>query len=195
MSSIWNHQGGSCTGLCGDSEIGQDIWKVCNYFCLMERLNWWLGCISLFLCLGYIISTHPSTSPPVLLPCMLFFISLHLTDGIEACSPVWVYWGFPMECFCRILQPWTKSQCFPFANLNNHVVAMAQIAHIKIRYNLHEKLSQKQRNPQKGFHAPNCESFHYPFQVPWIVLSWIHYCRSHMHVTAPPHCQPSHHQE
>jgi hypothetical protein len=84
---------------------------------------------------------------------------LHIADGIEACGPVWAYWAFPMERFCGVLQPWIKSRRFPFANLDNHVVAMAQISHIKIRYNLYEKLSRKPRNldPQKGFCAPNCE--------------------------------------
>lgn len=86
---------------------------------------------------------------------------LHIADGIEASGPVWAYWAFPMERFCGILQPWIKSRRFPFANLDNHVVAMAQISHIKIRYNLHEKLSRKPRNlgQPKGFCAPNCESF------------------------------------
>jgi hypothetical protein len=84
---------------------------------------------------------------------------LHIADGIEACGPVWAYWAFPMERFCGVLQPWIKSRRFPFANLDNHVVAMAQISHIKIRYNLYEKLSRKPRNldPRKGFCAPNCE--------------------------------------
>jgi hypothetical protein len=64
-----------------------------------------------------------------------------------------------MERFCGILQPWIKSRRFPFANLDNHVVAMAQILHIKIRYNLHEKLSRRPRdvNAQKWFSSPNCE--------------------------------------
>ena len=65
-----------------------------------------------------------------------------------------------MERFCGILQPWIKSRRFPFTNLDNHVVAMAQISHIKIRYNLQEKLSRKPRSLQKGFSAPNCESIH-----------------------------------
>ena len=64
-----------------------------------------------------------------------------------------------MERFCGILQPWIKSRRFPFANLDNHVVAMAQISHIKIRYSLHEKLSRKpsSQGSQKGFCATNCE--------------------------------------
>ncbi|PPR00475.1 hypothetical protein CVT26_009682 [Gymnopilus dilepis] len=68
---------------------------------------------------------------------------LHIADSIEECGPVWAYWAFPMERFCGILQPCIKSRRFPFANLDNHVKAVAQLSHIKTRYNLHDKLSTK----------------------------------------------------
>ena len=58
-----------------------------------------------------------------------------------------------MERFCGILQPWIKSRRFPFANLDNHVVAMAQISHIKIRYSLHEKLSRKPSSEANPLHS------------------------------------------
>jgi len=110
-----------------------------------------------------IIRLYYQLSPKRLSTCpVTVHALLHLADGIEACGPVWAYWAFPMERFCGILQPWIKSRRFPFANLDNHVVAMAQISHIKIRYNLHEQLSRKPRNVglQKGFRAPNCKSIH-----------------------------------
>ena len=107
-----------------------------------------------------IIRLYYQLSLQRLLACPVTVYSLlHIADGIEACGPVWTYWAFPMERFCGILQPWIKSRRFPFANLDNHVVAMAQILHIKIRYSLHEKLSWKpsSQGSQKGFCATNCE--------------------------------------
>ena len=107
-----------------------------------------------------IIRLYYQLSLQRLLACPVTVYSLlHIADGIEACGPVWTYWAFPMERFCGILQPWIKSQWFPFTNLDNHVVAMAQISHIKIHYNLHEKLLQKpsSQGPQKGFCTENCE--------------------------------------
>nr|GAT47398.1 predicted protein [Mycena chlorophos] len=59
---------------------------------------------------------------------------LHIADSIEAAGPVWAYWAFPMERFCGRLQPYIKNRRFPFASLDGHVVAFAQLEIIKIRH-------------------------------------------------------------
>ncbi|KAJ7787859.1 hypothetical protein B0H14DRAFT_2399057, partial [Mycena olivaceomarginata] len=65
---------------------------------------------------------------------------LHIADGIEAAGPVWAYWAFPMERFCGRLQPCIKSRRFPFASIDGHVVAMAQLAIIKVKHGLDLRL-------------------------------------------------------
>ncbi|KAJ7055137.1 hypothetical protein C8F01DRAFT_1321841, partial [Mycena amicta] len=59
---------------------------------------------------------------------------LHIADGIESVGPVWTYWAFPMERFCGRLQPYIKNRRFPFASLDGHVVAFAQLEVIKLKY-------------------------------------------------------------
>lgn len=66
---------------------------------------------------------------------------LHIADSIEACGPVWCYWAFPMERYCAALQRGLKSRRYPDESLSNYVVASAQLAQIKVRYNLFEELS------------------------------------------------------
>lgn len=72
---------------------------------------------------------------------------LHIPDGIEQTGPVWVSWAFPTERFCGRLLPVIKSWRHPFANLDNYVVASAQLWQIKLKYNLHEALLL---GPRKG---------------------------------------------
>ncbi|KZP17762.1 hypothetical protein FIBSPDRAFT_746448, partial [Athelia psychrophila] len=57
---------------------------------------------------------------------------LHITDGIDACGPVWAYWAFPMERFCGALQPAIKSRCYPFASLDRYVVTTAQLSQLQM---------------------------------------------------------------
>ncbi|PPQ82425.1 hypothetical protein CVT26_013426 [Gymnopilus dilepis] len=87
---------------------------------------------------------------------------LHVADGIEECGPVWAYWAFPMERFCGVLQPCIKSRRFPFANLDEHVTAVAQLAHIRTRHNLPDKLVISKASMvderRKGFTTPSYPS-------------------------------------
>jgi len=68
---------------------------------------------------------------------------LHIPDAINETSPVWTAWAFPTERFCGRLLPAIKSRRHPFANIDNYVVASAQLSQIKIRHNLREELSLK----------------------------------------------------
>lgn len=84
---------------------------------------------------------------------------LHIADGIEEMGPVWTYWAFPTERYCGRLQPAIKSRRFPYASISAHVVAMAQLAQIKLRYNLEEELSLAPKKMEEGkgqFSHPDC---------------------------------------
>ncbi|KAJ7719554.1 hypothetical protein DFH07DRAFT_869619 [Mycena maculata] len=80
-------------------------------------------------------------SPDRLSACPLTLHALlHIADGIEAAGPVWAYWAFPMECFCGRLQPCIKSRRFPFASIDGHVVATAQLSVVKVKYTVDLRL-------------------------------------------------------
>ncbi|KII93390.1 hypothetical protein PLICRDRAFT_69550, partial [Plicaturopsis crispa FD-325 SS-3] len=59
---------------------------------------------------------------------------LHIADSIEFSGPMWASWAFPMERFCGLLQPAIRSRRFPWASIDEHVVATARLSHIKIKY-------------------------------------------------------------
>lgn len=46
-----------------------------------------------------------------------------------------------MERFCGSLQPAIKSRRYPYASIDNYIVATAQLSQIKLRYNLTQELS------------------------------------------------------
>ncbi|TEB06227.1 hypothetical protein FA13DRAFT_1566913, partial [Coprinellus micaceus] len=52
---------------------------------------------------------------------------LHIADSIEQAGPVWTSWAFPTERSCGRLLPAIRSRRHPFANLDNYVVASAQL--------------------------------------------------------------------
>lgn len=91
---------------------------------------------------------------------------LHIADGIEDAGPVWAYWAFPTERYCGRLQPVIRSRRYPFANIDNYVVAAAQLSQIKIRYNLDEQLSLK---PTKADQVRG--SFSHPACMPLLLLT------------------------
>jgi len=63
---------------------------------------------------------------------------LRITDGIEACGPIWAYWAFPMEHYCSALQPAIKSRRHPYSSIDKHIVAQAQLTQIKLHYDIAE---------------------------------------------------------
>ncbi|KAJ7029445.1 hypothetical protein C8F04DRAFT_962791 [Mycena alexandri] len=82
-------------------------------------------------------------SPDRLSACPLTIHALlHIVDGIVAVGPVWAYWAFPMERFCGRLQPCIKSRRFPFASIDGHVVATAQLAIIKVQHGCDDAIHQ-----------------------------------------------------
>jgi hypothetical protein len=86
---------------------------------------------------------------------------LHIADGIEHTGPVWSYWAFPTERYCGRLQRTIRSRRHPFVNIDNYVVASAQLSQIKIRYGLEEELSLKPTKADQirgSFSHPACKS-------------------------------------
>ncbi|KAJ6592451.1 hypothetical protein B0H19DRAFT_1204792 [Mycena capillaripes] len=97
-------------------------------------------------------------SPSRLSTCPLTIHALlHIADGIEAAGPVWAYWAFPMERFCGRLQPCIKSRRFPFASIDGHVVAMAQLSIVKVQHALDLCLGPPKVELANGaFQHPSC---------------------------------------
>jgi hypothetical protein len=88
---------------------------------------------------------------------------LHVVDGMEAAGPVWTYWAFPTERFCGRLLPEIRSRRHPFSNLDNFIVASANLSQLKIMYNLDEELSlrpKKAKVLRGSFSHPSCMSSH-----------------------------------
>jgi hypothetical protein len=55
-------------------------------------------------------------------------------------GPVWAYWAFPMERYCGDVVRNIRSRRFPYASINSYVTSRAQLTHIFLLYDLHEKL-------------------------------------------------------
>lgn len=112
---------------------------------------------------SFFLRLYYQHSPSRLSACPVTVHSLlHIADGIEACGPVWAYWAFPMERFCGLLLPCIKSRRFPYANIDSHVVATAQISQIKNRYGLQEELSLRPPRAEilrGALSVPACEKF------------------------------------
>jgi len=81
---------------------------------------------------------------------------LHIAPSIRVAGPVWAYWAFPMEHYCRELLPNIKSHRHPYKSLNHYVTTWAHLMQIKLLYNLHNKLSLQ----PPPLHC-------YEFSLPW----------------------------
>lgn len=87
---------------------------------------------------------------------------LHIADGIEDAGPVWTSWAFPTERFCGQLLPAIRSRRHPFSNIDNYIVASAQLSQIKIRFGLEEELALKPKQTdliRGSVSHPSCMSF------------------------------------
>lgn len=64
-----------------------------------------------------------------------------------------------MERYCGSIQPAIRSRRHPYASIDNHVVAAAQLSQIKLKYNLAEKLRLRAAPTQpRGMHSSDaCE--------------------------------------
>ncbi|KAJ6540310.1 hypothetical protein B0H19DRAFT_1036237 [Mycena capillaripes] len=112
-----------------------------KYFILLHRIEF----------ISRICRLYYQYSPDRLSACPLTIHALlHIADGIEAAGPIWAYWAFPMERFCGRLQPCIKSRRFPFASIDGHVVAMAQLAIVKVKYAVDLRLGPPKLEISKG---------------------------------------------
>jgi hypothetical protein len=59
---------------------------------------------------------------------------LHVPDDVIRCGPVWVYWSFSMERYCREITFCAKSKVVPYSTVNKHVQQLAQIGAISCRF-------------------------------------------------------------
>ncbi|KIY61190.1 hypothetical protein CYLTODRAFT_433611 [Cylindrobasidium torrendii FP15055 ss-10] len=91
---------------------------------------------------------------------------LHIADLIKVVGPVWTYWAFPTERYCGRLQPAIRSRRHPFVSIDNYVSQDAQLSHIKMVYNVHDRLTipRRLRNPDvvRGIHDSHPD---YPLYV------------------------------
>ncbi|KAJ2924138.1 hypothetical protein H1R20_g12962, partial [Candolleomyces eurysporus] len=92
---------------------------------------------------------------------------LHIADGIEFMGPVWVYWAFAMERFCGKLARAIKSRRFPFANLDNQVLAQAQFTCIKNIYGLEDEISLNVPKKSWETEIPNPQYTNYRLLPPY----------------------------
>ncbi|KAJ8091123.1 hypothetical protein PM082_024604 [Marasmius tenuissimus] len=93
---------------------------------------------------------------------------LHIVDGLKWVGPVWTYWAFPMEHYCGWLQPAIKSRRHPFAAIDNYITSFVQLSHIKIMYNLHDKLEMRPHK-KRAMKTPS-GSFSHPDYLTCILL-------------------------
>ena len=86
---------------------------------------------------------------------------LHITDSIQANGLVWCYWAFPMEHYCRQLQPAIWSRRFPYASIDWYMVEDAQLTQIKVVHDLYQELSfwGPHSTVSGTFNSIDCELF------------------------------------
>ena len=104
-------------------------------------------------------SLYYQYSPARLSTCPLTIHALlHIADGIEYCGPVWVYWAFPMERYCALLQRAVlNSRRHTYVTLDKFVTENAMLNQLKMRYNLFSELSfRPQNNMHYGHHLDTC---------------------------------------
>ena len=86
---------------------------------------------------------------------------LHIAPTIRAMGPVWAYWAFLMERHCSDILCNIRSRQFPYASINKYVASHAQLTHITLLYNLHEKLQLKPpTSHDDDVCLPSCEPLH-----------------------------------
>lgn len=65
---------------------------------------------------------------------------LHIPDDIRISGPLWTAWAFVMERICSLTVRAVKSRLNPFGSLNQYFKRIAQLSHIRNKYNLSSRL-------------------------------------------------------
>lgn len=69
---------------------------------------------------------------------------LHIADGIAAAGPVWATWAFVMERYCGFVKRRAvRSRTHPYASIDRHLLEMAQLNVILLKYGLRKKIGLK----------------------------------------------------
>jgi hypothetical protein len=82
---------------------------------------------------------------------------LHIADCIKAVGPVWASWAFPTERYCGYLTPAIKSRRHPWTNIDSHVVNMAHLQNVTIKFNIESELSLKPKPIDRGHYIEGCK--------------------------------------
>ncbi|KAL5634296.1 hypothetical protein ACGC1H_006190 [Rhizoctonia solani] len=59
---------------------------------------------------------------------------LHVPDDIIRCGPVWVYWSFSLERYCREVTFCAKSKVLPYTAISKHVLQLSQVGAVSCRF-------------------------------------------------------------
>ena len=73
---------------------------------------------------------------------------LHVGPSIRVNGPVWASWSFPMERYCGDVVRHVKNRQYPYISINNYAITSAQLAQLKLRYDLVEELAFGSRPDQ-----------------------------------------------
>ena len=65
---------------------------------------------------------------------------LHVGSSIRVNSPVWTNWTFPMERYCGDVVWHVKNQHYLYIGINNYATTSAQLAQLKLHYDLDQEL-------------------------------------------------------
>ncbi|KZO90937.1 hypothetical protein CALVIDRAFT_489785 [Calocera viscosa TUFC12733] len=61
---------------------------------------------------------------------------LHIAQCVEQAGPVWVYWAFPMERYCGLLQRSVTGHNNPYPSIDRRAVEIAQLDQLKLLLNM-----------------------------------------------------------
>ncbi|KAG8905503.1 hypothetical protein FRC00_013220 [Tulasnella sp. 408] len=75
---------------------------------------------------------------------------LHIPDDIRISGPLWTAWAFVMERICSLTVRAVKSRLNPFGSLNQYFKRIAQLSHIRNKYNLSSHLEPDNLDTQDG---------------------------------------------
>ena len=82
---------------------------------------------------------------------------LHVGSSIRANGPVWTNWAFPMERYCGDVVRHVRNQRYPYIGINNYATSSAQLAQLKLRYDLDEELSFGSQDNDAGHIYDGCK--------------------------------------
>ena len=82
---------------------------------------------------------------------------LHVGSSIRANGPVWTNWAFPMERYCGDVVRHVRNRRYLYIGINNYATSSAQLAQLKLRYDLDEELSFGSQDNDAGHIYDGCK--------------------------------------